>query len=183
MTRHGRGKPSFQLARWRRKRTAVSGLDDEPCLNIAGRLIILSERSCISRWRLVHGLVKEIFLKIDRELSLIIDLFPVNCELLYQRKLRCSTSLLLFFSPSFFKILKVIGIILFLKQRISIVIFYCCLPLIKFLVPEIKATIMQNLDVYTEFTKFTMQKDKILIYLSYIFFNFRLILDGKICSQ
>lgn len=42
---------------------------------------------------------------------------------------------------------------------------------------------MQNLDVYTEFTKFTMQKDKIFIYLSYIFFNFRLILDGKICSQ
>lgn len=42
---------------------------------------------------------------------------------------------------------------------------------------------MQNLNVYTEFTKFTMQKDKILIYLSYIFFNFRLILDGKICSQ
>lgn len=71
----------------------------------------------------------------------------------------------------------------FLKQRIGIVIFYCCLPLIKFLVPEIKATIMQNLDVYTEFTKFTTQKDKILIYLSYIFFNFRLILDRKICSQ
>lgn len=168
MTRHGRGKPSFQLARWRRKRTAVSGLDDEPCLNIAGRLIILSERSCISRWRLVHGLVKEIFLKIDRELSLIIDLFPVNCELLYQGKLRCSTSLLLFFSSSFFKILKMIGFF-FLKQRIGIVIFYCCLPLIKFLVPEI--------------TKFTTQKDKILIYLSYIFFNFRLILDGKICNQ
>lgn len=61
--------------------------------------------------------MKEIFLKIDRELSLIIDLFPVNCELLYQGKLRCSTSLLLFFSPSFFKILKVIGIILFFKTE------------------------------------------------------------------